>query len=173
MAKDPAFLFYYQDFLVGTSFMTLEEVGAYIKLLCFQADKGELTEKEILKKIPLVIWESICCKFEQGAKGYFNRRLQEEVLKRRLYTESRRKNLHMGKHMGTHMGGAMTPHMENENEDVNENKDVIEISSFFNYFCLKTQKNLKLTKERRHLIAKRLKDGYTIDQLKTAVDNFI
>ena len=30
--KDPAVLFYFQDFLVGTEFMTDEEVGQYI---CF------------------------------------------------------------------------------------------------------------------------------------------
>ena len=34
MGKDPAFLFYFRDFLVSTSFMTFEELGAYIKLLC-------------------------------------------------------------------------------------------------------------------------------------------
>ncbi len=64
MAKDPAFLFYYQDFLVGTTFMTLEERGAYITLLCYLADKGKITLPEILKIIPEHIWSAICCKFK-------------------------------------------------------------------------------------------------------------
>ncbi len=47
------------------------------------------------------------------------------------------------------------------------------IEEFFNYFLLKTKKSLKLTPERRAIIAKRLKDGYTLEQLKQAVDNFV
>jgi len=31
--KDPAVLFYFQDFLVGTEFMSDEEVGKYIFVL--------------------------------------------------------------------------------------------------------------------------------------------
>ena len=121
MAKDPAFLFYYQDFLVGTSFMTLEEIGAYIKLLCFLADRKSLTETQILKKIPAPIWSAICCKFKKDENGFFNERLRLEVQKRRLFTESRRNNLHMNTHMDTHM----KKHMENENENVI--KDVVKI----------------------------------------------
>jgi uncharacterized phage protein (TIGR02220 family) len=92
MGKDPAFLFYYQDFLVGTSFMTLEETGAYIKLLCFQADKGELDEKDILKKIPIELWKSVKDKFQENNGKFFNKRLNEEVNKRKAYTESRRQS---------------------------------------------------------------------------------
>jgi uncharacterized protein YdaU (DUF1376 family) len=47
--KDPAILFYYQDFLVGTSFLTNEEVGAYIRVLCHMADKGSISKEHILK----------------------------------------------------------------------------------------------------------------------------
>ena len=32
--RDPAFLFYPADFLIGTMDMTDEEVGIYIRLLC-------------------------------------------------------------------------------------------------------------------------------------------
>ena len=42
MAKDPAFLFYSNDFLTGTYTMTDEQVGKYIRLLCLQHQKGEL-----------------------------------------------------------------------------------------------------------------------------------
>ena len=45
MAKDPAFLFYPSDFLTGTMFMTDEQVGKYIRLLCAQHQKGHLCEK--------------------------------------------------------------------------------------------------------------------------------
>ena len=121
MAKDPAFLFYYQDFLVGTTFMNYEERGAYITLLCFQAAKGPLSEADILKKIPSPIWQAICCKFVCKDGRYLNERLAKEITKRQLYCQNRRENLHMGKHMAKHMKGAMTAHMENENENINNN----------------------------------------------------
>jgi len=47
MAKDPAILFYYQDFIVGTTFMTNAETGAYIRTLCHLADKGTITDVQI------------------------------------------------------------------------------------------------------------------------------
>jgi hypothetical protein len=45
MAKDPAFLFYSNDFLTGVSDLTMEERGQYITLLCLQHQKGALPEK--------------------------------------------------------------------------------------------------------------------------------
>jgi uncharacterized protein YdaU (DUF1376 family) len=120
MAKDPAFLFYYQDFLVGIDHMTDEQVGQYIKLLCHQANRGTIREQHM---------QSICKdeinlkvvseKFIVDSNGeYYNKRLREETDKRKKYTDSRRKN-------ATSHEVAYAKHMEdeNENEDVNENKD--------------------------------------------------
>jgi uncharacterized protein YdaU (DUF1376 family) len=42
MSKSPAFQFYVQDFLLGTTDFTAEEVGGYIRLLSYQWDKGGL-----------------------------------------------------------------------------------------------------------------------------------
>ena len=47
MAKDPAVLFYTQDFLVGTMTMSYEQKGKYITLLCLQHQKGKLTLKDL------------------------------------------------------------------------------------------------------------------------------
>ena len=85
MAKDPAFLFYYQDFIVGTTFMTLEERGAYITLLCFLADKEGITEEDVLKIIPEPIWKAICKKFKQKDGLFYNQRLSDEIEKRRKF----------------------------------------------------------------------------------------
>ena len=46
--KDPAFLFYSNDFLSGTMLMSNEEVGIYIKLLCLQHQQEHLEEKDML-----------------------------------------------------------------------------------------------------------------------------
>lgn len=48
-----------------------------------------------------------------------------------------------------------------------------ELQTFFSYYLLKTKKSFHLTDANKTLIEGRLKEGYTIDQLKQAVDNFI
>lgn len=120
MAKDPAFLFYYVDFLHGTRHMTREQKGLYIELICEQADS-------ISGSIPADIYEALtdceCSgpvkkKFDLDAGGYYNPRLRETMEKRKNFTESRRKNLqskkkddvdpdkdhHMDPHKDAHMG---------------------------------------------------------------------
>lgn len=93
MNKDPAFLFYPSDFLVGTMLMSNEEVGKYIKLLAYIHTKGgSITEKEffqVCNKDDVIIIE----KFKVDGEGnYYNERLLSEIRKRSSYTESRRNN---------------------------------------------------------------------------------
>lgn len=93
MNKDPAFLFYSSDFLVGTMLMNYEEIGKYIKLLAYIHTKGgSITEKEfyqVCNKDDVVIIE----KFKVDGEGnYYNERLLSEIRKRSNYTESRRNN---------------------------------------------------------------------------------
>lgn len=47
------------------------------------------------------------------------------------------------------------------------------VGDFFSYYLLKTKKNFKLTRGVRSLIKRRIEEGYTLEQLKQAVDNFI
>lgn len=90
--KDPAFLFYSNDFLSGTMLMTDEEKGQYITLLCLQHQKGHLKEKDMLS-ICKEYNEELFSKFEKDENGkYFNKRLEEEITRRKKYSESRRNN---------------------------------------------------------------------------------
>lgn len=90
--KDPAFLFYSNDFLSGTMLMTDEEIGQYIKLLCLQHQKGHLKEKDMLN-ICKTYNEEIFSKFKKDEEGnYYNERLEEEITRRKKYSESRRNN---------------------------------------------------------------------------------
>ena len=123
--KDPAVLFYTQDFLTGTMLMTDEQKGKYITLLCLQHQNGKLSEKDMMKicgEYDAEIW----AKFFEKDGYYYNGRMLREAEKRCKFTESRRKNLegkpHMDAHMATHMDVEMDLHMENEN--INENKYV-------------------------------------------------
>jgi len=67
--------------------------------------------------------ERLLSKFKIDDKGnYYNLRLEEEVLKRSKYNQSRRKNLHMDTHMDGHMGNVNGNANENGNKDKKNNK---------------------------------------------------
>jgi len=93
MSKDPAILFYTQDFLVGTMMMSDEQVGQYIRLLCLQHQKGGYLTEEVMNKICGGYDPDIFPKFKKNADGlFFNQRLIDEVERRKNYSESRRQN---------------------------------------------------------------------------------
>ena len=96
MAKDPAFLFYYEKWLVGTSMMTHELKGIYIDLLAHMADKGGRLSNDEIKNIMgrkhAVKWKYIESKFIYKENYWYNERLSEVLLNRALYAESRRIN---------------------------------------------------------------------------------
>lgn len=90
--NDPAFLFYSSDFLAGVSDLTMEERGQFITLLCLQHQKGDLSEKTIRLSVGSVSVD-VMLKFRLTENGnYVNDRLSQEISKRAIYTESRRKN---------------------------------------------------------------------------------
>jgi hypothetical protein len=68
--------------------------------------------------------EDILCKFEKDENGlYYNVRLQQEVEKRKAYSESRRQN-RIKKDMNN-ISNSYDKHMENENENVIVNRNSI------------------------------------------------
>ena len=154
MAKDPAFLFYSNDFLTGTYTMTDEQVGKYIRLLCLQHQKGELTEKDMLK-ICKTYDEDIFSKFVKENDFYYNVRLREVADKRKAYSESRKKNRESkpkDKDM-IDISKTYVSHMEIENENVNnkikESKDLkdfelneTQIGSCIEYLKITKQKTV-------------------------------
>lgn len=129
MAKDPAFLFYPNDWIGGTMGMSFEEKGAYIELLMMQFNRGHMTT-HMIGQVVGQIWDKIKHKFVQDEQGnWYNERLEIEKEKRKNFTKSRRNNIsgnnqHSKKKiLSGHMDGHMTTHMENEN--VNENVNII------------------------------------------------
>lgn len=134
MGKDPAFLFYSNDFLSGTYTMSHEQVGKYIRLLCLQHQKGILTERDMLN-ICGSYDEDIYSKFAQSENGYYNVRLRDEADKRKAYSDSRRKNKMKNKFDNTDIydtSASYVGHMENENANENEIKKCI-IELFGNF----------------------------------------
>lgn len=119
MSKDPAVLFYTSDFLTGTTLMSNEQVGKYIRLLCIQHQKGVLSEKDMLK-ICDSYDEDIFDKFEKTEEGYFNKRMRDEFEKRKKYSESRANNRKKKEDM-KNICNSYVEHMENENENEDVN----------------------------------------------------
>jgi len=92
MAKDPAMLFYTADFLVGVAFMSMEERGQYITLLCYQQQRGHLTREEMEKAVGTLTPE-VLAKFVQDDEGkYYNRRAEKEIIARREHIANKLKN---------------------------------------------------------------------------------
>ncbi len=92
MAKDPAFLFYPADFLVGTLLMTFDQRGKYVTLMCLQQQTGHLCEEDMLK-ICGTYDKDIFDKFTKDDDGkFYNQRMEEEINKRSSFANSRRNN---------------------------------------------------------------------------------
>ena len=83
--KAPAFQFYADDFIGGTVCFTAEDVGAYMRLLCFQWGNGALpARKELVDRIAgCVVSDDVIAKFPQG----INPRMEKEREKQRIYRE--------------------------------------------------------------------------------------
>lgn len=135
MVKSPAVNFYTSDFLTGVAFMTNEQTGAYIKLLCYQHQFGHLSKEQL----NLVTNDDmVLAKFKLDEKGlYFNKRMDFEIEKKQKYSESRAKNRlkssenedNISKTYEKDMNNickSYEKHMENENINININKNNLE-----------------------------------------------
>lgn len=117
MARDPAFLFYTGDFTTGTQFLSDEQVGKYVRLLMAQHQLGHLSEKHMLQ-ICKTHDKDVFSKFIQDSDGlYFNQRLDNEINKRKKYSESRSEN----RRSKSNISFTYDKHMENNNN----NKDIL------------------------------------------------
>jgi len=169
MAKDPAFLFYPNDYLGGTMGMTFEQKGAYIELLMMQFNHGKFTEaqaKQVLSICSASVWQVVKQKFRTDGEYFWNQRLEDEIVKRKKFSESRRINALGGskkKKKDEASAKHMHQHMENENENRN-------IDGVIDYLNTKTEKNFKTVDANRKNIRARLNDGFTIDDCKKVID---
>lgn len=130
MIKDPAFLFYSSDFLTGTIFMTNEQVGIYVRLLCSQHQHGGIINKINFNSL-VNGDELIKSKFVESEDGYYNERLMREMCIRQKKSnnislsakkawESRKNGVALPSHKNR-IGLPMLP--EDENEVINYFKE--------------------------------------------------
>ena len=117
MSKDPAVLWYFNDWHGGTCTLSRFLKGCYMDLLHAQFNNGNLSIEEIKTVLGSDFgssWPTLQKKFKQDDKGlFFNERLATESIKRKSYTKSRKDNLIDNLEMFSHMES----HMEDENEN--------------------------------------------------------
>ena len=91
--KSPAFQFYPSAFLASTLPMTLKETGAYIKLLCWQWEQGDIPADtpslcrilHCTKREFDSVWKTLRVKFVQEDGRLRNPRLEHERMKQAEY----------------------------------------------------------------------------------------
>lgn len=175
MAKDPAFLFYSQDFLVGTMAMPFDDRGKYITLLCYMQQNGRITE-ETIRLLVGSLSVMLRLKFKQDEQGlFYNERLELEVEKRTKFVESRQLN-------GL-KGGRPIVNQEVNKNNINktdrltyrlaknnliEDENIIYIIGYLNK---KVSANFKSSsKATQKLINARIKEGYSIIDFEKVID---
>ena len=149
MSKDPAFLFYSSDFLTGTMFMTNEQVGLYIRLLCAQHQHGGRIDTNVLRTQcdSITNGSSVYSKFQHDDTGSYSIRLDEEMKKRKEKGIKARESVNKRWNKDLYDSNTNVLRSEDENEIVNEDKTVTEIkkeSPKENRFTKPTQKEISI-----------------------------
>jgi hypothetical protein len=82
-----SFPFEYEKYIAGTAFLNRREKGAYVDLLCYQADKGNMTLQDIKNILngDFECWEKLKSKFTEEDGKFYNKKL--ESVKRHKKTE--------------------------------------------------------------------------------------
>jgi uncharacterized protein YdaU (DUF1376 family) len=140
--KDPAFLFYPADFLVGCSDLTMLERGQYITLLCLQHQKGHLSKKTVglcLGFDWVSLSDELRGKFREDEDGHiYNRRLDREMTERKQFVDKQRNNGKLGgrpktqtepntnpnNNPNTNPNETQTKASRDEDRDINEDENI-------------------------------------------------
>jgi hypothetical protein len=142
MAKDPATLWYWNDWHGGTITFTRHLKGCYMDLLHAQFNTGRLSLSQIKTVLGVdfgASWPILQEKFKRDENDkYYNEKAELVKIKRQKYSEGRRKNL-KSSHMGPHMGPHMEAHMEIENENeisLKKKEDFLNNQAWKEQFCM-------------------------------------
>jgi uncharacterized protein YdaU (DUF1376 family) len=175
MAKDPALLFYVSDFLTGTMFMSNEQVGIYIRLLCSQHQHGGLIDKISFKAL-CNGHDLIKNKFIETDDGFFNVRLMEEMEKRQIKSSNMSANakIRWDKYMQLH-SKSKTKAMQLKDKDII--KDVIKtnikvIKYDFNIIYDQYPKKLGKKQAESHFNSS-IKTDQDFENIKKALNNYL
>jgi len=135
MGKDPAVLFYPNDFLGGVKYFSMEDRGKYITLLCDQFVSGHIPINHMISVCGSIDSPVIDKFIKDDDELYYNERMEIEKEKRVNYCGSRsnnksgRKKGSKNKIIQKSYDNRKIVHMENENENII--KDINEFELFW------------------------------------------
>lgn len=128
MAKDPAILFYWNDWNGGTITFSRHMKGCYMDLLHAQFNSGPLSLEEIktVLGVDFSIWNALKKKFKYDEKSglFFNERMEAERLKRAEYSLKQKERVLKRWNKDGKQVGNTTVLPKKENEIEIEIKDV-------------------------------------------------
>lgn len=91
--KDPAFMFYPNDFMSMTADLTDSEIGQFIKVFCYQFQYGHLTEKVINLRFPEGLSPDVMKKLEvDNDSNLYSPYLDKRIFERINYVTTRQEN---------------------------------------------------------------------------------
>lgn len=179
MAKDPAFLLYSADFLIGALDLSMKERGQYITLLCLQHQKGHLTSELVNILVPNVSRRTLS-KFQRDPEGrLFQPRLESEIARRAQKTKTQTDNANkrwLGLPNDEFGNPKPEDFLETEIETEKRKKKktrhalketTVRIVAHLN--ATAGTRYLDTTESTRRLIASRLADGFTPEDLETVI----
>lgn len=153
MADDPAFLFYPGDYLRDTQCLSEKVQVAYDRIICEHMRNICISQQQLnffTKRLNADEKSELMQVLLKVSGGFQIKWVADSILKRREYSESRRKNREgKGKNnqqKPNNTSSSYVPHMENANEIVNE--DVI--------------------KDKSELVEKLLNDEFYVEGLRNA-----
>ena len=196
--KDPAFLFYSNDFFQGCLMLENEEVGVYIRLLCIQHQHGKIPKKRLGFLVGYG-WDNFSdelkSKFMEDDNGMiFNARLEQEIQNRLYFIEKQRENGRKGgrpkkikkpnesQTITQSRIQTITPKKPLEDEDVNEdiieNKNIeaarkkmkpADFQSFVEEFNFLRKSKFRANKQLEQRFNQRISEGYTAEDILDAL----
>jgi len=132
MAKDPAMLWYWNDWTGGTMTLTRHQKGCYIDLLAAQFNQGPLSLEQVktLLGTDQASWTVLRAKFKKkvnsdGIEVFFNERMVTEKEKRRLFSKKQTEKVNKRWQKDTPVYTPVIPKIENENENGIEDENKI------------------------------------------------
>ena len=166
MSKDPAFLFYPADASEDTQFMNRLERGAYFDLVKSQRlFHGFTTEqlRKVLGKDFDIVFPALDLILKKDDSGFYIRWVRESLDNRKEFQRKQKEKID---NYWNNRGNTVVKPLESGNgiENVNEIKTVIE------YLNSKAGKNFKITAGHSKHINARLREGFTVEELKLVVD---
>lgn len=131
MGKDPAVLWYWNDWQGGTVTLNRHLKGCYMDLLHAQFNNGRMSLSQIKTVLGVDFaqaWPALQAKFKKdGNDNFYNERAEEEKLKRNGFLESRKSNGAKGGRPKKPNGYPYAKPKNNLAENVNENESTIVI----------------------------------------------